>query len=169
MFGWGKKPSQKTLPPTWQGKTDLAEKSVDQMGAELVGVVAKTISIKDWLSEVKPMNDQQKAAAEKKDQQKTGEELNKIRNKLSPRPVEREMEEVRAKKKEEEEKEERMLAQVRAQREREAEERRKMMTELPSNPHKRKKKRGSALAVGKQSKPSQDQMTQTGEFTQKPE
>lgn len=169
MFGWFKKPNQKANPPAWQNKTDLAERTVSQIQTELTGVVEKTISIKAWMPEIKPMKDGQKATAEKNDKQKSDQEMKEIKNKIARRMVEQEMGQVRSEQKEEKEKEERMLAQVRAQREREAAERRQMVAELPSNPRKKKKKRGSALAVGKQAKPSQDQMTQTGEYTQKPE
>lgn len=169
MIGWFKKPNLKTTPPAWQEKTDVAEKSALQIKTELTGIVEKAISIKAWMPDIKSMNEPQKSAAEKKDKQKTSEELGNIRNKIARRMVEQEMGQVRSEQKERDEKEERMLAQVKAQREREAAERRQMMAELPSNPHKKKKKRGSALAVGKQAKPSQDQMTQTGEYTQKPE
>lgn len=144
---------------------EIGKETVKEGVKEAGKIGENIISAKDLLG-LSHVSEEEYEQKKRMDEAKKEQELAQIRQETigSPgRKVEEEIKEVRSEKEEEEKKkEEEFLAQIRAQREAEARERESIMEET-ANPHKKKKKRGSALAKGK-GKASVADMSATGEF-----
>lgn len=161
----------KTIPSqVLQGLKSIAEETVEQ-GIDsvktVVGLGNKVNKEQNLFPDIKGMSDQQKARLKTEDEERKRREIESLRNQLGRgRDVEGEIETIRKQKeREEEEKEKEFLENLKRQRLAEQQERQKMEGEVATPQHKRKKSRGSAFAHGK--KPSQDEMSATGEFSKK--
>lgn len=147
------------------GLGQVVTETVEKTGEEIVKAVDSVISGSDLVADAKPMGAGEYQQKVRDDDKVRGEEMANIRSQIPGRQVEKEMEEVRkAKKEEEEQKEKEFLENLRRQREAERAEMASLGVMESGNPAKRKKKRGSAFAKGGKSKPSQSDMSATGEF-----
>ncbi len=161
----------KTIPKqVIQGLKSIADETMEQGIGEIkkvVGVEKKSESGQDLFPDINDMSPEQKAMLQKQDEEHKQKEMENLRGQMGPgRNVEGEMEEVRCQKEEEEKrKEEEFLENLKRQRMMEQQERQRMAGEVATPQHKKKKSRGSAFAHGK--KPSQDEMSATGEFAGK--
>lgn len=143
-----------------QGLKQVVVETGEQAAKEAVKAVDSVISGKDLVGDAKEINKKHEEELKRNDQ----EELAKLRQGIG-RNVEVEIKQVRdEKKREEEEKERVFLENLRRQREAEQAEMAAAMSVESANPAKRKKKRGSAFAKGGKSRPSQSDMSATGEF-----
>jgi hypothetical protein len=150
----------------WQGIKSIGVETVEIAKKEGVKTVEGWITGKDWLGDLKPMEEGQYKQAKQQDETDRHKEIENIKNQIMGRNVEKEIEEVRRQKTEEEEEQEKFLQQLQAQRMAEEQEKQNMWAAFgeSNNPAKRKKKRGSAFATGKRGKASQADMSETGEF-----
>ncbi len=169
MFGIGKK------PPANLKKTATTEDILEKTGKDLVSVgtqIAMTpLSMKAWAGDMVSLTPEELEKRKKQDEQAKGQEMQQLSKQISSkgRNVSEEMGAIYKEKVENEKKrEEAFLQQIQEKRRREQVEL-EAAQEATVPAGKRKKKRGSALMPGKQAKPSADQLSSTGEFTQKPE
>lgn len=177
MFNVGKSnPKGLTVPREEKKFESLVDKSVSQITTELANTALKTVSFGDMLG-LRPVDKNQEKSVKKAEENK-GMEMDNLRKNISQasrRDVSLEMKEVADKKaSEEKRKEEEFMANLKRKREQEEAEKQKAITEAPGNskkPGKEAQKRRFAQGPKKASTsvPSQEQLSQTGEFTQKPE
>jgi|GEM_PF-6590548 len=175
MFSFVKKfvNDKKNPKPRWQQAGDPFERTVEQVRSEVTKVVVDAVSINGFLGNISNMDDKQMAEVKKNDEKEKETEMQKIRSQIQRRDVGGEMVQITREQEKQKEEEERMAFQRKRQLDMERQERQKMQ-EIPGNskkPGKEAQKRQFAKGPKKASTsaPSQEQLTQTGEFTQKME
>lgn len=180
MFNLGKpfiKKPVKNQPPREDRKFEnLLDKTTSQITGELANTALKAVSFSDILG-LKPVDKNKENKALKAEENKE-KELGDLRKNISQGPgrnVGNEMKEVADKAaSEEKRKEEEFLANLRRKRELEEAEKKKALAEAPGSSKKpgkeaQKKRFAQGAKKASTSLPSQEQLSQTGEFTQKPE
>lgn len=136
------------------GLKQVAEETVGEAASNAVKVVDSVITGKDLVGDIKPMSAGEYQQKQQEDETVKQKEISEI-----GRNVEKEMDEARKKRKEaEDEREKEFLENLKKQREAEGQE----VVEL-TRKHPRPK-RGGAFARGGKAKPSQSDMSATGEF-----
>ncbi len=177
MAIWSKflpqKPQQnKKGPKVTTPWADPLEKIGEKLTKNVVGsVVGDALKPGVWMGNLSNLSKEDLAKKQQEESAKKEQEMAKLRGQIKGRNVEAEIKEVREKKTQEEQKEQEFLQQVALKREQEKKEQEaQAQNQEAATPRgKQKKKRGSALASGKQAKPSEEQLSATREFSGKPE
>ncbi len=154
-----------------KGLGELGKEAGEQLIREAVKIGETVVSGKELLGDIKPLSEAELMKKQDEDEAKKIGEIEKLKSATTfGRNVEAEMEEVRKEReRKERETEEKMLEEVRRKREAERQEREQMEASMATNPHKAKKKRGSAFLPGKKQGVTDANQSATAEYFKKPE
>jgi hypothetical protein len=155
-----------------KGWGKIGEETGKEVIREAATIGETIISGKELLGDIKPMSEDELNQKRAEDEKKKQEEMEKIKREAGKgRNVEEEIKQVREEKAQEEKAEEqRILEEVKRKREAERMEREQLEAEMgQSNPHKAKKKRGSAFMPGKKQGATDASQSATAEYFKKPD
>lgn len=149
-----------------QGLGELGVETLKEGTKQTLNMVSTVITGQELVGDAKAMSEEEMAQAQREDERKKQEGLDRLRevSVSQGRNVESEIKDVvEEKKNDEEEKEKEFLDKIRLQREAEERERQEML-EIPENQKKETAKRQNAPGKHKKQEPNMTQMSQTSEF-----
>jgi len=150
-----------------KGVKQLGSETVEKAAEETGKIFESVITGKELLGDITPMTDNDLEKSQIEDERKKQQEINQLKSEMGQgRNVEQEIEQIRNQKERQEEEEEKIfLENIRRQREAERQEQIDGGFDLMAPTH-HKNKGGNPH---KKSQPSDDVMSQTNEFSKKPD